>query len=57
MGKANPKNQAKIVTFEKWLIVTLNWRHYEHQPVINNTQSKCKYNIIWKPWTIISHPP
>jgi hypothetical protein len=24
MGKANPKNQAKIVTFEKWLIVTLN---------------------------------
>jgi hypothetical protein len=24
MGKINPKNQAKTITFEKWLIVTPN---------------------------------
>jgi hypothetical protein len=24
MGRIDPKNQAKTVTFEKWLIVTLN---------------------------------
>jgi hypothetical protein len=30
MGKINPKNLVKIVILEKWLIVTPNWRCYEH---------------------------
>jgi hypothetical protein len=28
MGKVNSKNWAKIITFEKWLFMTPNWRFY-----------------------------
>jgi hypothetical protein len=33
MKKTNTKNHAKIVTLEKWLTMTPNWRHYGHPPV------------------------
>jgi len=33
MGRVDPNNQAKTVTLEKWLIVTLNWRCYKHPPI------------------------
>jgi len=33
MGKTNPKNQAKIITFKKWLTIKPNWRCYGHPPV------------------------
>jgi hypothetical protein len=33
MGKINLKNQVKIVILEKWLITTLNCRHYENPSI------------------------
>ncbi len=33
MGKVDLEYWAKIVIFEKWLIMTLNWRHYKHPPI------------------------
>ncbi len=47
MGRIDPNNQVKIITFDKWLIVTLNWRRYAHPPIAppnlgaNLTSFKC----------------
>ncbi len=47
MGKIDPKNWAKIVILEKWLIMTPNWKHYQHPPIaplnldVNLTPFEC----------------
>jgi len=33
MEKVDFKNRTKIVTPEKWLTMTSNWKHYEHPPI------------------------
>jgi hypothetical protein len=33
MGKIDLENWAKIVTPEKWLIVTSNWKRYGYPPI------------------------
>jgi hypothetical protein len=47
MGKTDPKNYAKIIILEKWLVVTSNWKCYIHPPItppnlgVNLTSFKC----------------
>jgi hypothetical protein len=33
IGKFDLENWVKIIILEKWLIVTLNWKHYEYPPI------------------------
>ncbi len=48
MRKTNLENQVKTIILEKWLIMTLNGRDYEHPPVeppnlgANLTSFKCR---------------
>jgi hypothetical protein len=55
MGRANPNNWMKTVTFEKWLTMTPNWRCYKHPPIAppnlgaDLTSLKC-YKPLFYTW-------